>query len=354
MAMSEHDLHKYSSPYPNWENEFASTLQEIEEFSGAQGELSLFLIEHILPYVEHQYTLYDCMLPAIDSISVLTSRNGTHLGDAMFFLQYVFRCHIRDSNQILVLPVPYSFLDSDVALISVGEQKLFDRAISYYTQFRGVERDIELRSYFDCVFLDRLDVQPDHEKTGLDTAVAIAMSRYKRGGSFCGEVGRIGPSQYDEIIVAIQGRTFPESELFALLESDISDECCWANGSIGVIAGVVLLFSSLQGDERQQRATLTKIVDACAQLKRLRSDDESDRVFSDQFLLEDIGSVLFRERLRATTPVDRHELTPLQRHYLSLLRTVYCGHTYSLLCAGVLPDDYLSSDISAIADIYSI
>jgi len=354
MKLKLTDLEIYSSPFGVWHDEFFSTMEDLVSFSGSQDDLLLLLFNRVLPFVKHQYVLYDSLVPAMECMAELLDRQPEDAESVMSFLTYVFQEQIRETNYVLVDPVQYRYLEPTLMAPTAFELSLFASMKQFYEMCRRRVQNVSLRDYFDVTLLDRFEGEAvlSDDDSRVSRLLAGAMMRFKHGKPFIQETGvNMDGDEYEDLGSALQGRDFSDQSLYRLLENDtLVDHIPWAGGRLGVIAGLTLFFAASREDARVQ--VLERLVHVCAGLKQGREEDEVDRLMTDQFLLEDLSVALFRKQLSAKHALDTGDLDDVQRSFLTLLQKVYRGHTYALLYAGLLPDGADINEIGLCSSIY--
>lgn len=363
MNLSLADLKAYSSPFADWQAEFLVTMEELSDFSGDTDELLALLFNQVLPFVKHQYTLYDTLKPVLQILSGLTGRRSDCLEASMDFLSIVFQEPIRDSVQLLVEPIQYRYLQAEQTATTSTESSLFEEAKEFYKLRRSSMTSKSLLVYHDLTLLNRLEPLPTatvepmtgypDDRMQLTWLLADALYRYRGQGVFIPDSGvLITASQDRHIAAALQAKPFDEQALYQALRHEEMASIPWAGGRLGAIAGLTLFMASQQQSPQAASRTLQTLIECCSELKRSRSNSEDSPVTTDQFLLEDLSVALFRQHLRAVEPLNERTLDNQQRLFLQLLRQVYRGHTYTLLHAGVLPAGASSNEVGLDSSIY--
>ncbi len=353
--LSSDDLKKYSGPYKEWRDEFTWNLNGVSEFTGEPEELSLFLLDSILPFVRHQDSVYTSIVLLLKVFSDICERSARYTDEVLYFMGYVFRDYIRDNVGILVEPYDYRYLSPSIKKISSDELSLFESFVSFYESVRdgGVSRNS--RIYFDCVLLKSIPENPflpkelpGDEGNLLTSFLAGLVASHNRWGS----AWSIDESRryFDELTRSSDGLTDLERLPTVITEDDYVPTP-WASGRSGAIGSAAHL---LLAEGTHQIDVLEKVLPKCLELKAARGGDEVDLAYVDRFILEDVSSILFSKALGATVPFDMARLSREQRFFLDFLSNEYRGHTYTLLYAGILPQGVAPEEVDAIRGVYGL
>lgn len=359
MTLTVDDLRGYSSPYDDWQAGFIEATRKIESFDGDADEFTMLLLEELWQYVTHQLTLFDCLLPALPSFTALLIRRPDLAGTAMWFLGYLLRWPIRQQTLLLVEPVTYSYLQPKEMQPTHTDIVLFDACKAFYTQHRPLLNGSASQPHFDVLFLGELpDSRPKplgSDTVGLSWLLAGAIQRFKRGESLVLDEGvELESPECRALAAGVQGRSTEDERLFALLLDDVEVEWSpWAGGRLGAIAGLLLVAKSPAGTPQRTRA-ITSVVECCTVLKQRHADDERDVMWTDHYLLEDVSSLLFRNHLGASEPLELRCLDVDQRAFVDALWSTYAGHTYTLLYAGLAPPGSSPKSIPMMPLLYNL
>jgi hypothetical protein len=359
MTLSERDLATFTSPFDDWQGEFLAVLARIESFEGDDDELLALLFNDLLQFVEHQFTTYDCLLPALPSLGALWKRRHEFGPSVMSFLAHVFRGPIRYETELLVDPVEYDYLNPRAMAPTAGEMALFGAARTFHAAHRHLLAGGAYPPHFDVTFLGRRqDAMPaaaTDDATTTSWLLSAAMERYRSHGSLVLDTGiQLHDSDDRALVDAVQGRSSSDARLLALIEDDVQIAGQpWASGRLGAIAGLLLVAKTAPGSDDCVRA-IEAVVERCSTLKALRAGDDETVICTDQFLLEDLSAMLFREHRGATRPVDPASLTRPQRVFLHQLDAIYRGHTHALLYSGIAPPGLSSEELQALPSIYQL
>ncbi len=359
MRLKPSDLDTCSSPFRVWQPDFLAAMRDMVGFSGTDENLLSLLFNDVLPFVKHQYTLYDCLAPAMTCMEELLERAPFHTASIVSFLGFLFQEPIRDATFIFVDPVQYRHLQPGLSAMTPLESALFASVKALYGRRRPGLTGTTLRDYFDVTLLDRIEETAptgSNDADQLSRLLATAVTRYKLGMPLISESGiTIAEPRFKDLGAALQGRAFERRALYRLLEDDtVVDDVPWAGGRLGVIAGIVL-FLSTTPTEPARAEVLEQLVETCAELKKHRSGDEEDAgIATDEFLLEDLSVVLFRDHLGATSAVPMDAMHEDQRRFLALLLHIYRGHTFSLLNAGIAPEGVDAAKLGLESSIYML
>lgn len=359
MNLTISDLEACSSPFEDWQAEFLSLMQDLSDFSGSEDELLVFLFNDVLPFVKHQYTLYDTLIPLLSVLEELLDRRPDSIGATMDFLAFLFQEPIRESMLMLVEPVQYRYLRPQDTAITAQESHLFNAAKRFYESRRMLLTDHSLLIYHDLTLLDSLHSFPaaanDRPEARLSSVLAAALKRYRQQGPFIQEQGvELSGAEYSDLCAALQGRSFDEDRLYQAVHDEATATIPWAGGRLGTIAGLTLFMASSARGSQATLRTLQALVEHCAVLKQSRTDADDGPATTDQFLLEDLSVALFRKHLAATKPLLLNQLKDEQRLFIELLQQVYQGHTYALLYAGILPPNAGADLIGLQTSIYDL
>ncbi len=353
--LSSDDLKKYAGPYKEWRGEFSQNLNSVSEFSGEPEELSLFLLDSVLPFVRHQDSVYSSIVPLLKVLSDICARSARYTDEVLYFMGYVFRDYIRDNVGILVEPYNYRYLSLSIKKISSDDFSLFEYFVRFYEGVRYGCVSRNCRIYFDCVLLKSIPEnpflstgQPGDEGNRLTSFLAGLVASHNRWGS----AWSIDESRryFDELARSSGGLTDIERLPTVITEDDYVPTP-WASGSNGAIGSAAHL---LLAEGTHQIDVLEKVLPKCLELKAARGGDEVDLAYVDRFILEDVSSILFSKNLGATLPFDMAGLNREQRFFLDFLSNEYRGHTYTLLYAGILPQGVAPEEVDAIRDVYGL
>ncbi len=351
-------LGKYSSCYEDWREQFMSASDELARFSGDSEEFFMLLLEKLLPLVKHQYTLYSSILPALECLSEIVEKDNRYLEDTVHFFEHVFQSMIRDKNLILVEPRSYEYLAPHLIRATQDEEALFGALQEFYTKHRPLIVDAGFTARYDVLLLNTIEntvPQFGDNLAVLKWLLANSLARFKSEEDFISDqnISPIG-MEFEDVVFAIQGRKFSENVLLELLANDVSANISWAGGRMGAVSGLLLFLDSQTRSAALQKKVLCDIVERCIPLKKKYLEEGLDLVSTDQFLLEDISTLLFLEYRGATEKVSISSLNDRQKTFLDLMKNIYRGHTYSLLYAGIGPGKMKPVDISQIPNIYAV
>lgn len=358
MDLSNDTLKRYTSPYTDWHSDFIAAMESMVTFGGDQDQLLTTLYNVVLPFVKHEYTVYDSLLPAIHCFGQLVDHRPELVEPVTSFLCYVFQEPIRDSNMLLVDPVQCRYLAPDLMAMTVEEAALFESAKAFYASRRSLLSNLGFRAYYDTILLDHLDDGPPSddadERAPVTWLLATAIRRFKHREPFIVDAGvRVNSKEFFDLCEALQGRHADQRVLLGALENDtMVMSLPWAAGRLGAIAGLTMFMAAKDGSSSAR--ILAQLIESCARLKQARADANIDMLMTDQLLLEDLSVVLFREHLKAKMPLTLSDLNAAQRVFLDLLKRVYRGHTYSLLYAGVAPEGTNVEDFGLTSSVYEI
>jgi hypothetical protein len=358
MKLKPSDLHALSSPFTNWHADFLAAMEELVGFQAEPDDLLIQLFNEVLPFVKHQYTLYDSIAAVVGCLSELVERRQDCFEPAVVFLSFLLQEPIRERRLLLVDPVQYRYLRPAQTAITTREAEHFATVKAFYSTYRHFLPNASFRIYNDLTLLDQLhpvSVQAD-DSDRVTWLLADALERYRLGEAFIKDryLGVQDPRLRD-LAAALQGRSFDEQPLYQALEDDVAAAIPWASGRLGAVSGLVLFIADAAQNEARAAQALQSLIELCAALKANRAVDDDDQLTTDQFLLEDLSVYLFREHLSSRQALTPDKLGPQQRLFVDLLGEVYRGHTYTLLYAGVAPRfGTVDDDVGLTSSIYDL
>ncbi|MEN7550099.1 hypothetical protein AAG747_19420 [Rapidithrix thailandica] len=363
------DWKLYNYPYKQAFEEVPVQLEYLFTTSDSIEDVELFLYSDLAANIKHQYRIYNVIYPVMECIDDYLAKNlnTKYKMVILYFLEYIFSEHIRDTANLLVTPIRYSLaskaietFDQEEYLAYLEFKKLYFKHFSDNFQ----KENIGSIAYYDSIFGKPLQVLPkllgliDEEVVNQgfvhDILIGIGYLKYKSQIDITYKDIRL-PSITDGFIdtsLGFLGKQCDENILLSLIQNNKETSISWANGYSSVLSACSYFIANSDKSIKRKIEVLSNILEGYTALRDSYNPEFEIDFPPHKYLLEDITSIVYKDFLGKGEIVSVNQLNPVQMFLYDALNE-YKTHTYSMLYAGLIPKGIKKEKINDIYDIHS-